>query len=268
MAAIKRARTYSTSRAGPYKRTRTSPGSSAKNPIVIPDAQVRRIMNTRISGLMGVEVKFFDNYRVGSPLTAPTSCTGGEHDPNVLNIGCLNAVPPGDGGNQRDGRVFRMKNITVKGQVRLGAQVGQTGPDNLPRVFIALVLDKQTNGTQMNSEDCFVNPSATAVLAADPLLNLENSQRFRVLKTMHIGPKDFAGSQAMGDYPAGSIAERGVTVPFTLFADLKNLAVNSVPSGGGSVGSVSDNSLHIIAFTNDVSSQPVLDYNSRLRFVG
>lgn len=267
MAAIKRSRTYSTTRAGPYKRTRASPGSSVRNPIVIPDSQVRRVMNTRISGLMGMETKFFDNYLVGSVLTAPTAATGGEHDPTATYTGCLNSVPPGDGGSERDGRNFRMKNITIKGQVRLGAQVGQTGPDNLPRVFIALVLDKQTNGAQMSSEDCFVNPSGNAVLAADPLLNLENSQRFRVLKTAHIGPKDFAGSQAMGDYPAGSIAERGVTVPFTLFVDLKNMMVNMTPSGG-TVAGISDNSLHLIAFVNDTSSGAVLDYNSRLRFVG
>lgn len=238
-----------------------------KNPIVIPDSQVRRVMNTRISGMLGVETKFHDNYVVGSALSAPASATGGEHDPTVTNTGCLNAMTQGDGGSNREGRNFRMKNITVKGQIRLGAQVGQTGPDNLPRVFIALVLDKQTNGAQMNSEDCFLNPSGNAVLAADPFLNLENSQRFRVLKTMHIGPEQFAGSQAMGDYPAGSIAERGVTVPFTLFADLKNMMVNMTP-GTGTVGGISDNSLHIIAFANDISSQPVLDYNSRLRFVG
>lgn len=265
MAAVKRSRTYSTSRAGPYKRTRTSPGSSAKNPIVIPDSQVRRVMNARVGGFMGIELKYRDSSRVGAVLQATSNASNGVHDPATR--GLLNDIDQGDGPNQRDGRQVRLKNITVKGQIRIGPETGLSGPDNVPRIFIALVLDKQTNGVQMASESAFVNPSNVPNLCCDPFLNLETSQRFRILKTCHLGPKDFAGCHTMGTYPAGQLAENGLTIPFTMFADLKSLPVNYLGTTG-TAANVADNSLHIVAWCNDVTTDPVLDYNCRIRFVG
>lgn len=265
MAAIKRKRTYSTTRAGPYKRTRTSPGSTAANPIVIPDSQVRRLLNTRTSGLLGMEVKYLDTSLTGGVLVASTNCSGGLQDP--LTISTLSAPDMGDGPTQRDGRQIRMKNITIRGQIRLGPETGLTGPDNIPTIFVALVMDKQTNGAQFLSEQLYTNPSGQAIQVTNAFLNLENNQRFRVLKTVRIGPEQFAGNHTMGSYPAGQLAENGLTVPFTIFHDLKNTVANFVNTGG-TVSTIADNSLHIVAFTNDTTASPVLDYNSRLRFVG
>lgn len=259
-------RTRTTSKAGPYKRTRYAKGSSAKNPIVISDAQVARVMNRRTSGFAGIETKFFDSAMGGRSLVAPTDSSGGEQDPTSLD--CLNCPAQGDGEQNRDGRQISMKNLTIKGLVRIAAQANQTAGDVTPHVMIALVLDKQTNGAQLASEDVFANPSSSALLAPSAFLNLENRQRFQVLKTVHIAPEQFAGSITPA-FDGTNLEQPGAHAPFTMFVDLKGMRVNFLTGQTTSVvAAIADRSLHLVAYTSSTSAVPQLAYNSRLRFQG
>ena len=51
---------------------------------------------------------------------------------------------------------------------------------------LALVLDMQTNGATISSENVYKNVSASGALAASPFRNLQFIKRFKVLKTKQI----------------------------------------------------------------------------------
>ena len=228
--------------------------------------EVKRALNGSAGGYVGLEKKFFDS-SLQSAINSPTDATGGEEDPTTLN--CLNCPAQGDGESQRDGRQIAMHSINIKGNVFIPAQTNQTAADVVPDIFIALVCDKQTNGAQMNSEDCFSNPSANASLAAQPFRNLEYSQRFKVLKTVRIASKSIAGAM-QPVYDGTNIEVQGAQVPWSMYVNLKGMKVNFISGQTTSViDAIADNSLHVIAYASNASSLgPTIQYASRLRFVG
>ncbi len=215
----------------------------------------------RTGGFTGIELKFLDSSLVSSTLTAPSDATGGEHDPATLLA--LNSIAQGDGEENRDGRRATMKSIYVTGQIRISQQGTQTAFPGAGHYFVALVADTQTNGAQLNSEDVFKNEGANAVLAANPYRNLQNSTRFRVLDSVRIDrPMPATGQDAAGTYDIA-----GQKLPWVLskkFNDQRILFSGTT----GVVANITDYSLHIIAYASDVDGVPLLDYNSRLRFVG
>lgn len=259
---MKRGRTSSYKKAGPYKRTRNAPGSSKANAITIPDSQVKRILNTRTGGYLGMELKFRD-YGYNAAIATASDCTGGEADPFEA---CLNGISQGDGQSNRDGRKYTIKSVNVKGTVRITAQTNETTAITVPSIFIALVQDKQTNGAQLNSEDVFVNPSAQTGTAAAPFVNLEFQSRFNILKTVHLSSKDFAGN-ASAAYDGTNLEYQGCFADFSLYKAFSGLQVTCTGTTGN-IASIMDNSLHIIAFSTNSDMTPLLTYNSRVRFMG
>lgn len=213
------------------------------------------------------EKKFFDaTYSVFIPTS--TDASGGEVDPPTLLS--LNCPSQGDTPTQRDGRSISMDSIDVRGVVTCGAQ-SQTNPDVVPDVLIALVLDLQTNGAQLRSEDVYTNPGATgsnpSVLATCVFRNLSYASRFTILASRRITPTDFAG--AIQPIDSGSVRQQGAVVPFSLHADLRGMKTNFIAGETDStIGAIADKSVHLIAYTSDDGTQPVLRYNSRLRFWG
>jgi len=133
----------------------------------------------------------------------------------------------------------------------------------MPFVYVALVLDTQTNGAQLNSEDVFSNPSANIATAAGPLRNMSYTERFKVLKKKKIRIPMLSLT-----YDGTNIEQSGVQVPFSMFVKLGGLQTK-FQSGTttGYVGTIVDNSLHVICYSN--SALPVtVSYNARLRYVG
>lgn len=255
---MKRGSTYK--KTGPYKRTRYSKGT-ARNPIVIPDTQVRRIMNARTGGYIGMEKKFYDSYRAAQFISAAGNMSGGEVDPAEL---CLNCPAQNDTETGRDGRQIRMDSITIKGTILLEGNVAGSYTYAIPEIFIALVVDKQTNGAQIQSEQVFDNNSATSTLTTSGFRNLENVNRVNILKTVRIAPKDFNFNTV-----ASGVGYLGTSTPFTMFHDLKGMQVNfNTGISTSSVGAIADRSLHMIAYCSSPDLTPKITYNARLRFRG
>lgn len=223
----------------------------------------RTILNRRTAGFLGIEKKFYDTSLNNSALTAPANATGGEHDPSATI--CLNTVTQGDGESQRDGRQITMRSLQLKGQVRCAAQTLQSSADNASKIFIAVVLDTQTNGAQLNSEDVFKNTSANAIQAANPFRNLQFAKRFRVLATRSftLTPLMLANDAAA----TGNLTQGGLLKSFDMFINLKGIKTLFTGTTE-TVANITDNSLHVVAFTNSVGLVPELSYNARLRFVG
>nr|CRY97257.1 hypothetical protein [uncultured prokaryote] len=215
----------------------------------------------------GVEKKYFDSKLVQSAISSPADAEDGEQDPATLL--CLNCPAQSDGPQGRDGRQISMDHINVKGVISCPGTEDEANPDVYPTIFVALVLDKQTNAAQLNSEDVFENPGSNAVLATSPYRDLDFTKRFKVLKTVIIKPKDFTSALASVPNTSTTYSHDGVDVPFALYYDLKGMKVNYLAAGTTSViGAIADNSIHVIAYASNVTAGPLISYNARLRFRG
>lgn len=222
----------------------------------------RAIRNVQSGGFLGVETKFYDTALTATAIVAPTGCAGGELDPSVTSM--ISTPVQGDGEQNRDGKKIACKSIHIDGCINWPVDSSDTSASGGSSIYIALVLDTQSNAAQMNSEDCFKNTSATAALAASPQRNLLFGPRFKVLK------KKVFSFMPPGVWKAGAndFIQSGKNMPFSWHVSLKNMIINFNGGTTASIANVTDNSLHIIAYCNDIQSLPTLAYNARLRFVG
>lgn len=200
---------------------------------------------------------------MGATLSTPTDASGGEHDPTPTKL-CLNCVPQDETESGRDGRKMSMKYISVFGLISTAPLANETDLSEQAHAVISLVMDTQTNGAQLASENVFVNPSANAAGVVSHFRNLQYIERFKVLKTIHIAlPIPSASSDAAGSYDT-----QGTSVRFSMNVPLNDIQVNFT-STTEAIANIVDNSLHIIAYSLDTGSPAVkLTYNARLRFVG
>jgi len=219
------------------------------------------VKNPRTGGFLGIEVKFYDTKLASGTLTAPTDASGGEHNPSATIA--LNTVVQGDGESNRDGKDITMRSIGVKGNFHVPAQVDETALDEGIIVFVALVLDKQTNGALLNSEDVFKNIGAAAIQASNPWRNLQYTKRFQVLKSLTI-----TLPQAQPAYDGTNLEQAGYTIPFEMFHKFKNGLGVHYTGTTESIANIMDNSLTLIAWANATAMAPVINYSARLRFVG
>lgn len=219
-----------------------------------------RKRNVRTAGFLGIELKFYDTSLAGLAIPAPADATGGELDPSTTIL--FNSVVQGDGESQRDGRQISMRSIGIKGLINVNVQANQTVADVAPIVFLALVLDTQTNGATIASENVYVNKSGNAMLAAHPFRNLQFSKRFQVLKTLTLSLE-----QPEMTYDGTNIEQGGYDTPFQMFVNLDGITVN-YSGTTETVANITDNSLHLIGYASGVTTVPLIYYNARLRFVG
>ncbi len=216
--------------------------------------------NFRIGGFLGAEIKFYDTGVAGLAITSPTDASGAEMNPSATIT--LNSVTQGDGESQRDGRRLTMLSLFVNGSITCNVQTNVTVPDNPSICYVAIVLDTQANGTALNSEDVYINPSGSAQLASSPLRNLQYSKRFKVLKTIRrkMPPPTLT-------WDGTNMEQSGQIVQFNCFIPLHGMIVNFTGTTE-TVANIVDNALHVIAFSNNIGMVPQLNYNARLRFRG
>ncbi len=235
------------------------PRSFVRQPRRFRRARRPRRPRARNPGL-GVELKFYDTTLADSNIATTTDGSGIEEDPSATIV--LNSVVQGDGESNRDGRKIIMKSIYVSGLISFGPQNDQTAGEVAPDVAIWLVLDKQTNGATIASENVFVNKSADILGSTSIMRNLQFTSRFRILDkvsfTMQSPPQS-------GD--STNFDVQGAVVKWSLSSNLKNMPV--LYSGTTeTVANITTNSLHILATCSSVTFSPTITYNSRLRFVG
>lgn len=222
--------------------------------------RARAMLNTRTAGFLGIETKFYDTALVAGVLAAPTDATGSEFDPSATSMISTPAV--GDSEQNRDGKRIIIKNLSIKGVVRFAATINQTVIPNGEQIYLAIVLDTQSNGAQMNSEDCFKNTGANAALAASPQRNLLFANRFRILKEFRFNVPAPAVS-----WDGTNIELGGTDIQWETFLPL-NLPVNFNAGTTASIANVIDNSLHVICYANNITRAPSISYNARIRFQG
>lgn len=217
----------------------------------------RRYRNIRTGGYLGIEYKFKD-YGFTGGIQSPTDATGGEVDPSTALA--LNSIAQGDGESEREGRQVSLVQLHLQGVVTCPAQADQTATETPPIVFIAVVLDTQTNGAQLNSEDVYTNPGGTVLTGSMPLRDLQYSQRFKTLATKTLSFPPYPIS-----YDGTNIEQGGLSRSFEIHLPLKGIKT-TYTNTTAVVASIADNSIHVIAYASTGSA--TLSYNSRIRFVG
>lgn len=210
--------------------------------------------NLRDLGFLGVENKFYDQ-RYGETAVATTTA-GAEADPGA-GILCLNCVGQGDGESQRDGKKIFMRSIELRGRVGALNLADDGDPPASYTVRVLLVLDTQTNGAQLNSEDVLLDQGGTKYL---DFKNPMYSSRFKILWDKYFTIRPFHRNQDGVNTAAFSMLDQ----PFKVTRKL-NIACNYKDTAEA-VASIVDNSLHVIALGNNANA--FVEWTSRLRFVG
>lgn len=214
------------------------------------------------------EVKFLDCAWNAVTINVGAASTGadGELQPSS---GCTNAISvpaQGDTESTRDGRKYILKSAYFNGVINTTANPDEADASpNLGGIFFAMVLNKQTNATAINSEDVYINPSTTAgfPMLPQPLRNLQKVTQFQILDYKYVPP---GGMYAFTDGAnTGSISQQNAqTVSLSWRGNIPVIA----PGTTANVTSVTDNSIHILAFAGNVQLVPTFSGKSRVRFIG
>lgn len=227
-------------------------------------ARAIAVINQSARGFTGIEVKFYDQKLIGAALTTNTDASGGEHDPSATLM--MNTVTQGDGESQRDGRRITMKSIYVLGNIDVNSKTSQSSADVAAQIFIALIMDTQTNGATIASENVFVNPGANAIMGAHVFRNLQFTKRFKILATRKFTLQDPTMVNATSFSADNGVIQAGIQKSFKMFVKL-NTVVNFTGTTE-TIANIADNSLHLIAWCSSTTLVPKISYSSRLRFVG
>ena len=210
--------------------------------------------NMRTGGYIGRELKFKD-YEAIHTLNQG-AVAGSEVDPATALS--LSAISQGTSESERVGRVAWIKQVLIQGHVNFWN--GTSSTEGGCYAVIWLVLDKQTNGAQLNAEDVFVEPAGVAH-TADCFQNLQFSDRFRVLKKKIVrsNPPGLTTNSTDNNFYSR------ITVPFSIYhkCNLKQEFKDST----GTIAAMTNNSLHLIAqISRTANASSDIVYTSRVRF--
>lgn len=221
-------------------------------------AAKRKRDKTRPYGEWDNELKYNDTEVFDSTITGSTSWTGCEQDP--VGADQLAKISQGAAATNRIGRKTVLKSIALGGTVLFLPTTGQTAPLTPGSVLIALVLDTQTNGSQMSSESVYESFDLYAATA--PRRVMANISRFKVLKKILI------------EFPQPTAVLKGLNM-YDIFGCAKTFQMNvqlNIPvaylDDSFGIDDVSDNSLHLIVNRDRTDGTMQITYNSRVRFVG
>jgi len=260
-------RTFGTAAGRPFKRMRGVWGALPAPVVYNVRRRARknyalRRRNLSTLGFLGIEKKFYDTSLVSTAFATSSDGSGGMLDPSASVM--ISAPSQGDSESQRDGRQISMLYVEIVGIIEMDNFGAATSIDGC-NVYLACVLDTQTNAAQMLSQNCFKNGSANAVLGTSMLRNLLYGKRFRILKQ-----KTFVLNPETITFEAGpTYTTHGKTFPFRWFIPLKGMRVNFNSGTTADVANVVDNSIHMVGYANRIASvAPRISYQARLRYMG
>ena len=156
---------------------------------------------------------------------------------------CLNGVPQGDGDSQRDGRITYMHSVQIHGRIHTFGGLDFDSPSGDEQCRVMLVLDRQTNKTDVDPEEVMMEPNSVGDDLSFRVLS--NTERFDVLAQWRVrlrGARAFLRPQIPG-----------VTWPQPFLAQyfdgeylFKEPVVVNYKDEGAEVDSITDNSIFLI----------------------
>lgn len=205
------------------------------------------------------ERKYFDSDTLSVALAQlTTNFAGGELDPAANSI--FTPVT-GDDFNNRTGRKVQVVNLKGNVRVDVPAQADQTAVDSACLIRLLLVMDRQTNAAQLNSEDVI-----TSGAGAGATLMFQNPAffgRFRVLKDKRITLHPVVAA-----YDGANVEQGGVTRHFKFNIKFKKpVVVHFNGTNGGTIADIIDNSFHLIGGTSNSTMAPTVVAKWRTTFL-
>jgi len=190
-------------------------------------------------GAQPSELKFFD-----TTLGFLFDATG-----EVPATGQLCLIPQGTTDATRIGRKAVIKSIQIKGQVTMTPNAAATASTT---IFLYVVLDRQCNGAAASATDIWTsNAPSTA------FLNLDNSERFKILKKWVIDMTPQAGATTVLNTQQFSIEwYKKLNIPITW------------DSTAGAITEIRSNNIFLYAGTYNQDDMVSMNGGCRLRFVG
>lgn len=205
------------------------------------------------------ERKYYDVEAAVSLNALTTTWAGGEADPTTLNT--LFVPVTGDDYNNRTGRKVSVIALKIRGYINCSNQIDQTAAEapNVCRVIV--VLDQQTNATQLNAED--VITSGAGSQAINMFQNPAFFGRFKVLKDKRMVMQNPAIT-----FDGTNVEQNGINKSFEwIFKFKKPIVIHFNATNGATVADIVDKSFHIIAGATSVSMTPILSYKCRTTFL-
>lgn len=258
-------------RKAPFDKRASQAGKSGKTKLAALRAQsgslknakmaaLRQIANASTAGFLGIEKKFYDTALADTAVGIATDCTGGMYNPSATSLVCTPVQ--GDGEQNRDGKRIVIDSLILKGHVYNDGSASEAWTLQARKVFVAVVLDTQTNAAAMTSDLCFKNTAAQAASNVEPLKNLLSGKRFRILKSQVFDVTPLGAADA-----AANSAFNGISKTFDWYLPFKGgLPIEFNAGTTASVANVVSNSLHVVAFSSAAGN--LIGYNARIRFQG
>lgn len=247
-----------------YKRgaRRSSVNRPFKRPRVNSRATYSRtVSNVRTAGLLGIEHKFLDNYLNSTNLTTAWAT----YSPAAASATADSISVPavGTGSTNREGKSYAIESVMVQGYIHRTEQevVVDPVPDSMVRVL--LVLDTQTNGTELPATSVMTIGGGAAATDIMGFRDLQYSKRFKIIGDTKVKvlktPIGWGGT-------ANEYSAPDVVSTFKFMKTFKNPIRVECTGTTADVASVVDNNLNIIAAASDANCN--ISYSSRIRFVG
>ncbi len=219
-------------------------------------AKSRAVANIRVGGFAGIELKFVDAARGDVAM----SLTWASVQPGAGITDCISAPGIGTSESQRDGRVFTIKSIHVKGAIALSATESQAAPIADEAYRVCVVWDTQTNGAAVTATQVMDANASTDINA---FRNLQNSKRFIVLYDSGVKTiTAFNVNEGAINLFASNVRRHWFKMNKTFKEGIKVRTIGTTAD----VASISDNSISVIAIAT--STAVLIGYESRCRFVG
>jgi len=228
----------------------------------------RRRRNAVTGGFVGTELKYFDTLKAVTNLTGPTDTTTFLFNPGTGGD-CLNCPAQGSTALQRDGKKIRMKSLYIKGVVVRNFVEALAAPFPPVSVYVAAVLDRQTNAAAASSNVIWKQAPGGASAAFNCMLSrdLENGERFKILRDQVFD----MNLPSLGYAQADAHSTNGLMRHFTWFIPLNGLPAYFNIGTTAAIANMVRNSISFYAVQNYVpatGAQAEVAYISRLRFIG
>lgn len=210
----------------------------------------------RFASGIGIEKKVQDKTLALTALTA--TWAGGELDPAGASSLC--APSQGNTAATRDGNDYVIKTVQLNGRIIRPPQSDVADVTVPTTVKLALVLDTQSNGTQLSAENVYSDDTGAAGDKVYGYRETEYTRRFQVLwtKIFNVGDTVTMTDGANTASTAGSVRY------FKIYLNL-DIPVHC-NGNAGTIADCTDNSLHFIGCATDTNAS--VEYVSRVRFVG
>lgn len=210
------------------------------------------------------ELKYFDKFLENHSVVIPPVWGAANMFCNPSS-GLISTPVRGDGFQNRHGRAIMIKNLQLGGVLYKHAEPVMFQPPLPMIVYVAVIADTQTNGTQCTTQEVFANDMDDASALVPPFRNMDWNVRFQVIKheVFTLGRSTSFTIDDTVIPPEYSWA--GDVCSFNWFIPL-NYMVRFNNGTTDSVASVQDVSLHVVAASTSGGNAVKLWYKSRIRF--